>query len=236
MGSEFYAANPTVPLAQIDVAIALDLTGAELWPGFKGHAIFGTETSPEVRAVIDGITVPSEIDPLISGLHLFEELVTGGHLPLSDYDAFRNRDVPVVFLSDGTNKTYHTPNDDAVGIAGDKLEAEAKLLVRLTFALGQSPTTPTFDDQGLDALTDARTLSSLLAAATRSDGIVSSLGLSATSANNIASDQTAVNAVKDKLEGGGTANGSDIATLRGALQRVQCLAGSSYSEFICNAF
>src|SRR5690606_27031633 len=39
MGSEFFAANPTLPLEDIAVVLVLDLVGAELWPGWMGNTI-----------------------------------------------------------------------------------------------------------------------------------------------------------------------------------------------------
>ena len=52
MGSAFYVAHPLVPLEKTDVAIVLDLMGSNLWPGFRGYYLLGSETSKAPAAKI----------------------------------------------------------------------------------------------------------------------------------------------------------------------------------------
>ena len=233
MGSEFFAANPTLDLLDIDVAIVLDLMGGGLWPGYQGHVGFGAELSPEVAAAFDATPRPEGLDVYRGGLHLFEQR-PDGHLPLSDYDGFRDRNVPVLFLTDGTNKTYHQPHDELDSLDPVKMAREGRFLLDLTFELSSAAQQPTFAADGADALADAKLVQALLTDATASGGMVDTLELNSTSADQLAADRDAAGALVERLEGGETATSADFSSLRTGLQRAQCLAGTDYSEFICN--
>jgi hypothetical protein len=232
MGSEFFGAHPTIPLEDVDVAIALDLMGGGLWPGYQAHVTFGAELSPEVMAAYDSVTPPEGLETYRAGLHLFEERPTG-HLPLSDYDAFRNRDVPVMFFTDGTNKSYHQPHDDVSSLDPAKMAKEASFLLDVMWALGQAETTPAFLAGGKDHLADARVVHQLLTDAVADGGMVDALNLSGGSQSALEGDLAAVTDVLTRLEGEQQASSQDLATLRRGLQRCQCLAGTDYAELIC---
>lgn len=234
MGSAFYAANPTVPLEDIAAVVVLDLVGAELWPGFAGHVVLGAELSPEVAMAVDAAPIPAGLAALRGGLHLVEE-TPFGHQPWSDYDAFRNRGVPVLFLSDGQNKRYHTPEDDVDGLNLDKLALEARYLLDVVVNLASTEGDFTFAAQGSDHAKDASTLEAILEAATDEGGLVDALGLSETARDRLFEDLLAARDAAATLDGGGQLSNAQVAALRRGAQRVMCLAGPTYAELACNS-
>jgi hypothetical protein len=236
MGSEFFAANPIVPLANIDVAIALDLTGIGMWPGYQGHFVMGSEYSDQIKTAVEAAAAPSGLLARPIGLHLVESQVTGGIMRWSDHAAFIARNIPVLFVSDGTNKNYHKPTDTFDTLDLDKLVKEAIYLHAIVeqIALISAPTY--FNSSGADYLRDANGVIELLEAALGSNGLVDSIGLGTTSRSSLIADLSAARAVQQKLSTDQTATNADIRVLRTAAQRVMCLAGTMYPETSCNQF
>ncbi|MEW5853567.1 MAG: M28 family peptidase [Myxococcota bacterium] len=235
MGSEFYAAHPTIPLEQTDVAIVLDLVGGELWPGYDGHFVLGAESSAEVKQAVTSVTAPAGIAVYRTGLHMVERTRTGLQ-PWSDYDPFRDRDIPVLFLSNGQNKLYHTPDDEVETLNFVKVAAQTQYLLDIVQYLGDSETTPTFVDNGSDYAGDVENIQLVLQDALAAGGLVDSLNLSSTSESTLQADLTEVNDIKSRMDGGATPSASDVSALRRATQHIMCLAGSTYSEATCSLF
>jgi hypothetical protein len=233
MGSEYYVGNPVVPLEDTDVAIALDLVGGGLWEGYAGHFAVGAESSPEVTNAVGAAEVPAGLLVYQGGLHLVEETPLG-HQPWSDYDAFRNADLPVLFLSNGQTKRYHTDEDEADSVDFDKIGLEAHWLSRVVTELGYATRNPTFDPNGADHATEAAMLVEVVTASIAAGGLVDFLGLTAESADTLAGDLEAMQSIADELAGGGEPSQGDIRALRSATQHLMCFAGSSYDESICN--
>lgn len=215
MGSRWYVAHPHVPLASIEVAIVLDLVGAGLWPGSPLHFALGAETSPALARAVDA-TPAAGFTLVPAGLHLVEDLVTGGHQPWSDYDAFRDASVPVLFLSNGQTAHYHQPSDDFATLDLPKLTAQTRWLAALVGRLANLPTADAphfapFDRPEVDRAA-ARTL---VQGALDSGRFAAGTG-----------------ALEADLAGLPSA---DPLALRVAVQRVQCLAAGRYPERLCNA-
>jgi len=237
MGSAFFVAHPVVPLEQIDVAIVLDLVGSDLWPGYGAHFVLGAELSPEVRGVVAAVGSPPGLLLRRASLHLVEETVAG-HQPWSDYDAFRDASVPVLFLSNGQNKRYHTEDDEASLLDVPKMAREGAYLLSLVRPLGNAAVTPTFDVNGTAYATDAEELASVLEAAIADGGLIDSLGLTAASRRKLEVDLSNVRAIRGLLsaDGQGELSPNEVRALRSAAQHVMCMAGSTYQESICNLF
>jgi hypothetical protein len=130
MGSEFFAAHPTVPLATIDLMICMDLVGHALGPegapdevrqtlfalGAERSAGTGERVGALERAV-PGVVVrraDAEIIP-----------------PLSDYAPFWEREIPFLFLTGGRWRHYHTPGDTPDKLDYAKMAATARWLEQL---------------------------------------------------------------------------------------------------------
>jgi hypothetical protein len=237
MGSRFYADNPVVPLEQTDAVIVLDLVGADIWSGFGGHFLLGADQSPELAAALDAAKQPEGLLIFRAGLHLVEEQPLGiGRQPWSDYDAFRNKQKPVLFLSNGQNREYHTSADEISSLDGHKMELEARHLVDVVSQLAHAEATPTFDGARTDHVRDAETVIAVLDAALANGGMVDNLGLGAETTTKLEGDLTAARAAADKVASGGTLGESEIRRLRDGAQRVMCHAAPYYNEATCNVF
>jgi len=236
MGSEYFAAHPTIPLEDIPASIVLDLFGSELWPNFNGLIVLGTETSDVLRNHVDELPPIPGLQAFNMGLHAIEEQPFGHH-PFSDYDAFRNREVPVVFISDGKNKDYHEPTDDWDHIVPEKLVLETRWVLHLTHSILGGEETPTWQGHphlGLDGLEAAIEVGNIALGKTDIPGIVPSLGLNSQSKSKLTSDIKALEKIRARiLSSGDELTKTDIKAVRKAAQRLMCLAGSSPAEFFC---
>lgn len=237
MGSQYYADNPIVPLAQTDAMIALDLIGSDMWPGYPNHFILGSELSPQVHQAVAGAAIPEGLLAFSAGLHLAEEWPLGiGRQPWSDYDAFRNANIPVLFLANGQTKRYHTPQDTPDTLNYPKVALEAKLLLRIVSALANAAENPVFDPAGADYARDAASMQTLLEHALAPGGMVDVLGLNAGSRAKMEADLSDAALIATKMSSGGALTEDEVRRLRDGAQRLLCLASSTYNESDCNLF
>lgn len=139
MGSHYWHAHPTIPIDRIGAAVVLDLVGGGLWDDLQTTFVLGSETSPQLRrAVLDTPALdPHAVQPV--SLMVVEDLVIGRHAVWSDYDVFRNHEIPVLFVTDGQNKRYHTSKDRVEALDFGKLEAEAAWLARIVRRISAGP-------------------------------------------------------------------------------------------------
>jgi Zn-dependent M28 family amino/carboxypeptidase len=233
MGSQFYANNPPYALEKTDAVVVLDLVGAELWPGYQGTFLMGAEKTPALMDAVDAAKIPDGLVAQRGGIHLPEQTVFGQQ-PWSDYDAFRDRNVPFVFMTAGQNKRYHEVNDDMTGINAAKLALETQLLLDLAVLIGDSEATFEFNTEGKDDAADVATVMAVLDAALASGGLVDTLGLSSATRNSLQADLNAVQTLQTKIDNDSSLFGADLAVLRSATQRIMCLAGPQYPESTCN--
>jgi len=119
MGSQYFVSYLPVEIGKlqnIQAAIIMDLMGGVHWEPLR-NIVFtaGAEASQELyqhvkgELEIEGNGHHLVIKPI--GLHLVEEIPVIGRKAFSDYDAFRNASVPIVFLSAGRTPRYHQPSD-----------------------------------------------------------------------------------------------------------------------------
>ncbi|MDF1597043.1 MAG: M28 family peptidase [Acidimicrobiia bacterium] len=157
MGSNYFVANPTVPLAQIDMMVCLDLIGHPLGPaGLPAEVrntimIMGAEKSPGVGAVVDRLgeglsgIVPRRLDADVIS-------------PMSDHYAFKQAGIPFLFFNVGRNRHYHTPQDTPEKLDYPKMLALSdylRVLVRELAARDEF----TFDAEAVD---DVATLTTII--------------------------------------------------------------------------
>lgn len=233
MGSRYYAEHPLHPLEQTDVMLALDLVGGDLWPAFPFHVVLGVETSPQVADAVDATPIPEGMPVLTGGLHLVEETPLG-HQPWSDYDAFRNEGLPVLFFSNGQTKHYHQPTDELATLNFPKIVKEAVFLRGVLTNLGNADRDPNPTViNGPDYPRDAVTMKALLEAALAEGGLIDHLSLSERSRGSLQGDLDAVNRL---VESGGEPDAAGVQALRAGAQRIMCLAGPLYPESTCNLF
>jgi len=214
MGSRYWVEHPHVPLANIEAAIVLDLVGGGLWPGSPVHVALGAESSPALATAVDRTPVPGGLVVAQAGLHLVEALVSGGHQPWSDYDAFRDAEIPHLFLSNGQTEHYHTPHDDFATLDLAKLTRQTTWLSDLVLALldlerSAAPRWAPFERPDVDRMAARHLVDGALAAGGfgEPDALTADLA-------RLAPDASPLSA-------------------RVAVQRVQCLAARHYPTALC---
>jgi hypothetical protein len=109
LGSEHWAAHPTVPLSQISANLNLDMVGRA---GNGKLQVLGAGTAAGFTELLDAAKPASglELSVSTSGATL------GGS---SDHQSFLKRQIPALFFFSGLHADYHKPSDTA-----DKYEAE----------------------------------------------------------------------------------------------------------------
>jgi hypothetical protein len=143
MGSEFFIAHLPAEIGKLEAlqaVVIMDLIGGVQWQPIR-DVIFaaGAEKSPglyhRLKVAINHQPPMSNqteqsfsphalrLTVLPVGMHLIEEIPGRGHHPVSDYDGFRNRNVPYLFLSSARTPRYHTPNDQAGTLHYERMAA-----------------------------------------------------------------------------------------------------------------
>ena len=156
MGSRYFVEHPTVAHDAIALMIGMDLVGTDPWPGWEGRLFaMGSEKSPAVAPLVDRA---SDVDGLYVrriGIHLIEEIPVWGRQPFSDYDAFRNREIPFLFLSCGRSADYHKPTDTAEKLNYDKMARIVRFLLSVSILAGWTEEEIRFEPAGEVYLQDA---------------------------------------------------------------------------------
>ncbi len=157
MGSEYFVAHPTVPLANIDFMFCLDLVGHALGPvGLPAQVrdsffVLGAERSEGTAAHLEAVskTVSGATARLVDA-----EVVS----PMSDYHAFWKSKIPFAFLTCGRWQHYHKPTDTPDRLDYPKIAAMATWLERATRDAAARDDSMTFTN----GINDAATLRSLI--------------------------------------------------------------------------
>ncbi|MEM8670413.1 MAG: M20/M25/M40 family metallo-hydrolase [Planctomycetota bacterium] len=98
LGSNYYVANPLIPLEDTAAMINFDMIGNL---GDNGLQVGGVRTGKEFAAIVE--TVISQ-----GSLKVNTSMPMGG----SDHAGFYRKGIPVVFFHTGLTDLYHTPDDD----------------------------------------------------------------------------------------------------------------------------
>ena len=162
MGSMYHVNHPTAPLAGVDMMVCMDLCGHAIGPaGLPASVrdslfVLGAELSDGAAALVDAAARPGGVHPRRVDLDILP--------PLSDYYAFREAGVPVLFLTCGRWEHYHQITDTPDRLDYRKIVATVDYLADLTRRLRERPgpariKTTARDDRGTIA-----TLRSLAAA------------------------------------------------------------------------
>ena len=160
MGSQWWVDHPTVPLAEVELMVCLDLVGHRLGPdGLPPHLadtvfVQGADLAPGLGAALAVLPVPG----------IFPRSVADWVMdPMSDHYAFRNAGIPHVFYTCARSAVYHTPQDRPELLDYEKMAALASHLTATIEAARRSlPGSWRFD---LDAADDGSTLVTLRAMA-----------------------------------------------------------------------
>lgn len=158
MGSRWFVDHLPIPRASLNAMVAIDLAGGDLWEGAGGPLfVLGLETftlPPQTPKEAGGYAVRS--------LHLraIEDLPTGRQ-SFSDYGAFYDIKVPVIFGTTGRSPHYHQPSDTPENVSAAKVVALAESLVALVRELDRHDTPPRWRHDAPLTREDARTVAHL---------------------------------------------------------------------------
>ncbi len=158
MGSMYYVEHPPHPIDRLDLMVCMDLVGHALGPEGLPAAIrnslfvMGSELSEGTAAMVDAVSREhTDVTARPMGLDVVP--------PLSDYHAFREAAVPVLFLTCGRWEHYHQPTDTPDRLDYPKMTATAHWLRDLTLAAANRPEPEVaFHPDGRDDATTLRTL------------------------------------------------------------------------------
>ena len=129
MGSQEWVRRPTVPLDRVDLMVCMDLVGHAFGPPGTPEDVrqtlfaLGAERSVGTSAHVDAL---SRVVPGVVVRRADAEIIP----PLSDYEAFWQKQIPFLFLSCAHGRHYHTPQDTPEWLDWAKMEATATWLER----------------------------------------------------------------------------------------------------------
>jgi hypothetical protein len=157
LGSNYFVANPLVPLADVVTYVNFDIQGSNLAPSVRSMSFaIGAETggpllTERTRDAIDAVGLDTRLLSVVFGQLR------------SDYVAFHLGSVPIVFFSDATNACYHTTRDDLDVVDFGKLARQSELGFRLVLELAEDPQRPVLaPPAALTTFDDLLTLSDVL--------------------------------------------------------------------------
>ena len=129
MGSQEWVRRPSVPLDRVDLMVCMDLVGHAFGPPGTPEDVrqtlfaLGAERSAGTSAHVDAL---SRAVPGVVVRRADAEIIP----PLSDYEAFWQKEIPFLFLSCAHGRHYHTPQDTPAWLDWAKMDATARWLER----------------------------------------------------------------------------------------------------------
>lgn len=201
MGSQWWVDHPTVPLAEVDLMICLDLVGHRLGPaGFSpavSDTVFvqGGELSPGLGAAVAVPAVPGIVPRPIADWVIE---------PMSDHLAFRQAGIPHLFYTCARSAVYHQTTDRPELLAYAKMAALADHLIATIEAARRAPAGSwRFDAEAADDAATLETLRAIAAAVPDLGAVVAPMleGMVPDTAGRLAADQRgALSAMVDTVE------------------------------------
>jgi hypothetical protein len=139
-GSEYFAANPPVPIEQIVADLNADMVGRN-WPDTivvigKEHSDLG-ETLNRVTAEHPELNMAT-IDDLWPEQNFYGR---------SDHINFARRGVPILFFFNGTHEDYHRPSDEVGKIDAEKESRIVKLMFYLGLEIANAANRPKWNPE-----------------------------------------------------------------------------------------
>jgi hypothetical protein len=223
MGSQYFIDHLPVEVGSpsaLHAVIIMDLMGGVHWQATE-RILFaaGAEKSPELYQRLKDSQVsvqPSALSIVPVGMHLVEEIPFIGQVPVSDYDAFRNRQVPHVFLSTGRTPRYHQPTDLPDTLHYERMAATVHWLDRLLDRLEEDELRYRFVPERIEFRDEVQALRPLIRQASESETMIP--GTSALSLHKLREDRDWL----DELDSS-SPTAEDIKRLERATLRIQCL-------------
>lgn len=231
-GSERFLAAPPPEVADrasIRVALILDLIGGVVWR-HAADTVFacGAEKGTGLAAVVDRVPAEEGLSVRRLGIHMVEQMPGYGRTPVSDYNAFRARRLPFVFLSSGRTPRYHAPSDLPETLYYDRMVRTSRWITRFVTALDADPTPTVFAGEGADLAQDRDTMRWAIDAAASPFHWIPGTG--PITALRLLGDRQRLHAL---TEAGHELDPEALGSLERASFRMQCLL---YSYPVCFTF
>ena len=143
LGSEWFAAHPTVPIDSMVAQLNADMIGRNAPDSLYviGPVAAPNGQSRALGAILDSVNAASS-----RPFALNRELDSPRHPEQlyfrSDHYNYARRGVPILFLTTGLHADYHQPSDEAARIDFPKLARVATLMYDLGRTLADRPTRP----------------------------------------------------------------------------------------------
>jgi Zn-dependent M28 family amino/carboxypeptidase len=235
MGSRWFVEHPPVPLREISLAIVLDVMGAAPQPYLGGVLwVTGAESDETLASLVRGVEARPLAEPIMVSTPLFEG-VPGFRRrpePESDYDSFRRRRIPFLFLSRGRSRVYHTSEDKPDTCQFDAMADSAAWLTDLVLsAADEAATFPKqIDPRRVDPEHDGKVLEEVYRRieAGRAE-------IAPKTWERLGADAEAVRAITRRLDNGEKASPHAYRVLQLAALRLQCVAVDPKAS-ICSAW
>ena len=227
MGSNYFMTKPWeagLEEADIQMAIIMDLMGGVFWDPLK-ETVFamGTEKTPALESLLPNIQIPGlKMQPL--GLHMVETLPSQGLTPFSDYDAFRNEEIPILFLSSGRTPNYHQPTDTAEKLHYPRMARTVLWLEKFIRSVDRLKEPLAFDPDRENFTEDFKTIQPLVQEASTWSGRIP--GTSLITLFDIKQDRDRLQEIEAKIKTHKTLNPYDGYALSQASIRLQCVLGN----------
>lgn len=205
-------------IESIRLAVVLDLIGGVVWrPSADLIFACGAEKSPGLSAIVDGVREEGLAVRRL-GIHMVENLPGYAPQAFSDYDIFRLRRVPFLFLSSGRTPRYHTPTDLPPTLYYDRMARTSRWIARLVREVDHRRVTFPFDAAGADHEADLTTMRWAIDAASLPWSSVP--GTSPVTAARLLGDRARLRGMADQ---GHVFTREDVLSLERASFRLQCL-------------
>ena len=223
MGSEFFIAHLPSEIGSLEAfqaVVIMDLIGGVQWEPIR-DVVFaaGAEKSPGLYRRVKQATnhqPPARLTVLPVGMHLIEEIPERGHHPVSDYDGFRNRGVPYLFLSSARTPRYHTPDDQAGTLHYERMGATVEWLDALLRLMDSDRQKYEFDAERIEWADEVDTFRRVTRYAVNDDTLIP--GTSRLSLRKLRQDNEWLNRVD-----GASPAAADLDRLERISIRFQCL-------------
>lgn len=143
LGSEYFAAHPTVPLDSVVAQLNADMIGRNAPDSLY---VVGPSAAPRGQSRRLGAIVDS-VNASLERPFAFDRSWDSPTHPeqiyyRSDHYSYARRGVPIVFLTSGLHEDYHRVSDEASKIDYEKLAHVGRLLLELGRAVGESAERP----------------------------------------------------------------------------------------------
>ncbi len=208
----------------IRFAVIMDLMGGVDWKPLQDSLFaLGSEKTPTLEALLPTIQVPG-LQVNRFGIHMVESIPGSGQTPFSDYDTFRDRHIPFLFLSSGRTPHYHRSTDTAEKLHYARMARSALWLEKLIRGVDALPESLIFDKDRENYVEDFKQVYPLIREASSWSGkITESSWISLFKLNR---DRMRLENIREKIESHQPLDANDAKVLSLASIRMQCLLGN----------